>query len=210
LNNTIFDFQDALKQKQADKTSLIAENKRAKEAITGLQEKQETYAMIDILAKQAKQATQESVAEELSDIASEALYTVFAQKFEQEKEDVFFDLRFTETGGCEVFFVDEEDNEFPVLGSRGFGLVDVVCASLRTSFLLFQDSRKLVVHDEPMRFVSKAYHKATQELFKLFAEEFGIQYIILTNEKGLLEDAPNVFKVSKKNKKSIIEKSKGE
>lgn len=203
----MYKYQEKLKLLLNKRDSLIQEEERAWEEYEHAEKKLEKYEKISILVKKAKQETQAGISQELSDIASDTLMTVLQEKFEEENETVAFSVEFGEKDDCNVFFLNEENEKFPVLDSRGFGLVDLVSVSLRLSFLLFtSNTRKFIVHDEPMRYLSKAFHVHTAEMFEEMSKNLGVQYIILTNEKGLLENARNVFKVQKVNKKSKITK----
>jgi len=204
----MYDLKDKLEEKKIEKRSLENERKRTVEDIEKLSNDLWSLDRLDILVKKAKTETQAGISEELSEIVSEAMFTVFEEKYEEEKDSVAFKLEFEEeTSACRCYFEDSDGDTFPVIGSRGFGFVDIVSVSLRTAFLMFnQSSRPLIVHDEPCRFLSKEYHEFAAEMFRSFSQELGIQYIIMTNEEGLLNSAENVFRVEKRNKKSIVTK----
>lgn len=205
----MYKLQELLEEKKMARKSLQGEKERAKEETKILSKTLSSLDKLNLLVQKAKQETQAGISEELSEIVSEALLTVFEEKFEDENDFVSFQLQFGENGECRTAFVDEDKEEFPIIGSRGFGFVDIVSASLRTAFLLFDNTKRpVLIHDEPMRFLSKEYHTYAAEMFESFSANLGIQYIITTNEEGLLKQGKNVFKVQKINKKSIITKEK--
>lgn len=69
------------------------------------------------------------------------------------------------------------------LNEAGGGVIDVAAFALRVACLTLAvpRRRKLLVIDEPFRFVSKEYRSAVRELVEALARETGIQFLIVTH-----------------------------
>lgn len=70
----------------------------------------------------------------------------------------------------------------PLEGSGG-GLLDVVSFALRVACLILArpQRRKLIILDEPFKFVSPEYRANVAILIQSLAEEMGVQFVIVTH-----------------------------
>ena len=79
------------------------------------------------------------------------------------------------------------ENEIDPLDSDSIGVADVASFALRLASLQLQKPavRKILILDEPFKFVSKSYRDAVAQLITDLAEELGIQFIIVTHMEEL-------------------------
>lgn len=73
------------------------------------------------------------------------------------------------------------------LTASGGGVVDVAAFALRLSCLRLSRPplRKLLILDEPFRFVSRDHRPAVREMIRTLAEEAGCQFIFVTHDPEL-------------------------
>ena len=55
---------------------------------------------------------------------------------------------------------------------------------------------KIIIMDEPMRFLSEEYQENASEMIKEISNKLGIQFIIVTHNQTLTAYADKVFEVS--------------
>lgn len=105
------------------------------------------------------------------------------------------------------FFLVEDGLELPLLEATGGGVGDVVSFLLRVVMLCLVRpvQRRLLVLDEPFKFVSKEYHHQVQTLLKELVEALDLQLIVVTHEPLFVEVATTVVKVRKQDGVSIAE-----
>ncbi len=107
-----------------------------------------------------------------------------------EEEAYEFQIRFEEKRGkteAALLFV-RDGLEVAPLESSGGGVVDVAAFALRLAALLLARplKRRLLVLDEPFRFVSAEYRPKIRSMIEQLAEEFEVQFIIVTHIQDLV------------------------
>lgn len=135
--------------------------------------------------QEVAEQTQRAAHARLAAVVTRCLKAVFGDqayefviRFEQKRgktEARFAFLR----GGLEVDPVD----------AAGGGVVDVAAFALRFAALLLgaPRRRKLLVLDEPFRFLSREYRPAVKALITTLAEEFGVQLLVVTHDPELFD-----------------------
>lgn len=138
-------------------------------------------------AQQIVQAIAETIQEEAHDriagVVSQCLATVFDEPYE-------FRIRFEQARGrteARLVFVREEQEINPIDASGG-GVIDVAAFALRLSCLMLARPavRRVVVLDEPFKFVSKVYRGRVREMLENLTEELGVQFIMITHIEELV------------------------
>jgi DNA repair exonuclease SbcCD ATPase subunit len=123
-----------------------------------------------------------------------ALDAVFPEPYEFE---VSFEIKGNRTV-AECWFVRDGERLDP-MSSTGGGAVDIASFALRVVFwsLLYKSKkiRPLMVFDEPFRFVSRDLQQKAGMMMKELSEKLGIQFIMVTHNKDLIEAADNVVEV---------------
>jgi ABC-type sulfate/molybdate transport systems ATPase subunit len=69
------------------------------------------------------------------------------------------------------------------MSASGGGVVDVAAFALRIACLTLRKPalRKVLILDEPFRFLSAEYRPRVRSLIESLADEFGVQFIIVTH-----------------------------
>jgi ABC-type molybdate transport system ATPase subunit len=112
----------------------------------------------------------------------------FYLDFNEEKSEILCCLR-------------KNGEEHPILDFVGEGLVDVISFALRICVLLISRRPKVVILDEPFRFLDKARHPLASEMISKLSKELSIQFIIVTHSDDLMESGDRVFQVGLKSEK---------
>ena len=78
--------------------------------------------------------------------------------------------------------------EFDPMDASGGGVVDVAAFALRVASLIISRPRlrKVIVMDEPFKFVSAEYHERCRDMLLALSNEFDIQFIIVTHIPALV------------------------
>ncbi len=127
----------------------------------------------------ASKATQEQAHRSIADVVSKCLEAVFGE------ESYEFVVKFHQKRGkteAELLFRRDGQEISPMKASGG-GAIDIASFALRLAALMLSTprKRKLLVMDEPFRFLSKQYRASARQLLKTLAEETGIQFIMVTH-----------------------------
>lgn len=144
-----------------------------------------------ILLQEIATVTQKKVEERISNIVSSALEAVFPDPYK-------FILEFVpKRNQTECILHFEKNNErMKPIDSSGGGTVDLASFAMRIAFLTIdRKSRRLLICDEPFRFVSRNYLPRVSQIMQILSDKYGIQFIIVSHLKELIEDADKVFEL---------------
>lgn len=174
----------------------------AKDRLTQCQEDLELHEQAREVIKAAGLRTQRALAFHISDISSLAMEAVFDDPYNLV---VDFVQRRNKTE-CDLWFEQNGNQVAPMLASGG-GVVDVAAFSLRVASWSMQlpRSRPVIILDEPMRFLSADLQPKASEMIAQLSEKLGLQFLIITHEEELTEQADRVFSVSRQNRISKVD-----
>ncbi len=129
------------------------------------------------------QAVQQQAHKKISDVVSSCLSTVFGDEAYQFK--IEFERKRGRTEAHLRFLRGDLDVD-PLTASGG-GMIDIAGAALRLSCLMLHRPRlsKIVVLDEPFRFVSVEYQENVREMLEGLAKDLGVQFILVTHNQAL-------------------------
>lgn len=121
---------------------------------------------------------QHGVAARLSTIASRCLAAVFDDPY---TFSIVFDARANRTAARCVFYRD--GHEVDPAEESGYGAIDVASFGLRCAALSLcrPMPRRLMVMDEPFRFVSVDRRPRLVQLLQVLCEELGVQIVMVTH-----------------------------
>ena len=166
-------------QYNAARLAWRTELRAVREAAAALADAKQAQAVAQGVAERVQAAAHARVA----DIVSRALEAVFDRPYR-------FKLEFEQKRGrTEAALTFERDGlEIDPLEASGGGVIDVASFALRLSCLLLSRPplRRLIVADEPFRFVSKEYRGRVRALLETLAVELGVQFIIVTHDEALV------------------------
>lgn len=124
------------------------------------------------------QSVQQIAHNRIASVVSKCLEIVFDDPYE-------FKIKFdTKRGRTEAKLVFMRDGiEVDPMSASGGGIVDVASFALRLSCLSLcrPPLRKLLVLDEPFKFVSKNYRAKIRSLLETLSEEMGFQFFFVTH-----------------------------
>lgn len=144
--------------------------------------------MIIALAKNI----QEDVETRLSEIVTLGMSVVFDNpysfkiQFVQRRNTVEADLIFTKDG-------NEYDD---ILESSGGGASDIASFCLRIGLWSLRKTQSVFILDEPFRNLSPNLHDKASEMCKMLCDKLGIQIIMVSHSKDILNYADKVFTIA--------------
>lgn len=134
------------------------------------------------LAIEVAEKIQTQVHQRVAGLVTQCLRTVFDDPYT-------FDIRFERKRGkteARLIF-SREDLEVDPLTAAGGGVVDVAAFGLRLACLVLQKPpvRRVLILDEPFRFVSVEYRDRVGQLLEDLSEELEVQIIMVTHMEEL-------------------------
>jgi len=170
----------ALKQRMEVARSRLKSEKEAVAAATAhLEHVQAAQQVLQHLA----QAVQQQAHERISRVVSSCLSAVFDDPYE-------FQIQFERKRGkteARLRFIRDSLDVDPLTAAGG-GLVDVAAFALRVACLVMRRPRvsRVVILDEPFRFVSREYQTRVRGMIQQLAKDMGIQIIMVTHNSNFV------------------------
>lgn len=156
---------------QAERTALHVAERQAQDAT-------EAQRIIQAIARTMQQAAHAQIA----GLVSRCLSAVFEAPYE-------FKIHFeAKRGKTEARFTFQRgDYELDPLTASGGGVVDVAAFALRLAALLLSRPpvRRILVLDEPFRYVSAQYQPALAALLAQLASELDLKIVLVTHAEAL-------------------------
>lgn len=171
IDRAYADFRAARRQAKKERTAVARAGR----------ELQDLKAAQDVAQKVAA-AVQQQAHARIAEVVSRCLGAVFDDPYE-------FKVEFERKRGkteARLTFVRDGVEVDPVTAAGG-GVVDVAAFALRLAALVLQfpAPRRLMVLDEPFRFVSKDRTPRLRSLLRALSHEMGVQFVIVTHDPGL-------------------------
>jgi DNA repair exonuclease SbcCD ATPase subunit len=162
-------YQSACDKYSEEKTSLLL-----------VEDRLECLKQAQSLAQEAAQKLQQRVHSQIAGIVSHCLQLVFDEPY------VFNIVFERKRGRTEARLVFERNGlEVDPMTASGGGVIDVAAFALRLSSMLLNNPRlrKLMIMDEPFKFVSQAngYRERVRDMLINLSERFGVQFIMVTH-----------------------------
>lgn len=131
-----------------------------------------------VLIQQVGQAVQREAHDRLAGVVTRCLEQVFDEPYEFK---IVFERKRNQTEARLVFVRD--GFEVSPLDAAGGGVVDAAAFALRLSCLMLRRpaSRRLLVLDEPFKFVSAEYRPRVKQMIEQLAEKMQTQIIMVTH-----------------------------
>lgn len=128
--------------------------------------------------QEVTQHVQQQVHNRIASVVSRCLKAVFDEPYD-------FKIHFERKRGrteARLVFIRNGEEIVPMQGSGG-GVIDVAGFALRIACLMLARPklRRLVVLDEPFKFVSSEYRERIRDLLETLSEEMGIQFVMVTH-----------------------------
>jgi len=208
--DTLFDFQEHLKIKQAEKYVFQKELVQSEEFLTKLKENFENLIKARFIIAEVAKLTQTKFTSYVEQLVTMAIKSIFDRPF-QFKVD--FDLKRNKSE-CFLRIQEGEDEEpFVPKDELGGGMLDTISFALRIVLWSLQNpkSTNTILLDEPFKFVGQdeLLDRAGQML-KEISQRMSIQFIITTHQPKLTEIADKAWKVEHNGKYSKVTQIIGE
>lgn len=160
----------------------------------------ETIEEAQVFLQRVARDTQEQIRFHLEDIVNLALDTVFPMRYTFR---IVFEVKRNKTEARMCLLKGER--EIDPMYSNGGGVKDILAFAVRIALLMVSKNRKLLVLDEPFKFISEDLKEAAFSIMKRLSSELGIQIIAVTHDVGMIEIADKVIRVRKKGDISYVE-----
>lgn len=189
---TIKSLRSELDSRRGQQKQTAQNLEQAQERLSAYQTDLQNHEQAREVIKETGLKTQQALAFHISDITSLALQAVFPEPYDLV---VDFVQRRNKTE-CDLWFERDGEKLSPMDASGG-GAVDVAAFALRVASWSMQHprSRATIILDEPMRFLSTDLQPKASEMLKQLSEKLGLQFIIITHEEELADEADKVFEI---------------
>ena len=126
---------------------------------------------------------QEEAHNQIASIVSQCLEIVFEEPY---AFHILFEQKRNRTEARLVF--ERDSLQIDPMSAAGGGVVDVAAFALRLSCLMLSKPklRRLLVLDEPFKFVSQEYRSNVREMLERLSEELQVQMVIITHINELV------------------------
>jgi DNA repair exonuclease SbcCD ATPase subunit len=137
------------------------------------------------IAQQVAQAVQQQAHAKIAGVVTTCLKSVFGEDSYEFK--IKFLRKRNRTEAQLVFVKDGEEVTDPLNEDSG-GVVDIAAFALRLACLMLAKPRlrRLLVLDEPFRFVSAGYRESVRQMLLKLAEDFYLQIVMVTHIEELM------------------------
>jgi DNA repair exonuclease SbcCD ATPase subunit len=171
VQTRLIEYQSAKKTVQTEKQLLI----KTKKKVENIHEAQ-------ILLQSISEEIQNSIHQNVASLVTKCLQTIFDRP-------LTFKIQFTKSRGkteARLLFV-EGSNELDPLDAEGGGVVDVAAFGLRLAALILHKPplRRLLLLDEPFKFLSSEKREKVGYLLEELSEELDLQIILITHDPEL-------------------------
>lgn len=128
------------------------------------------------ILQEVAQSVQQQVHARIASVVSRCLEMVYDEPY---TFDIIFERKRGKTDARLVF--RRGDQEVDPTTAAGGGPVDVAAFALRLACLCLQSSRKLLVLDEPFRFLSADVAPRVRTMMEVLSRELGVQFVQVTH-----------------------------
>jgi ABC-type cobalamin/Fe3+-siderophores transport system ATPase subunit len=154
--------------------------------------------VVQIVAEQ----TQKKLEYHISNLVSVALASVFPEPY-------IFQLRFVQKRNkteAELIFSKNGNETDDILNTGGGGVADIASIALRISLWSIKKTRPTLILDESLKFLhSPEYQEKASQMLKEVSSKLGLQIIMVSDQKNILEYADKVIKIVNYNGISKVE-----
>jgi len=197
----IAELKEKLDKKITEKELLSSQLVEFKNNVEYLLTHLEDLEEARVILQKSAQITQKQLSFHIENIVSHALAAVFDDPYE-------FKVNFVTRRNyaeCDLMFVNENGTEMKPLDSCGYGAADIASLALRVAYWNLSDGvRNTLILDEPTRNLSLDKQPLASLMIKELSEKLSIQFLIVTHNKALTEQADTIFEVTKNSNGSII------
>jgi len=172
VNNLLADLDAAKRQRRDEQQNL----QQAEDHLTCVEQAQ-------VIVQQVAQAVQQQAHSRIAGVVSKCLETVFGGSYGFK---IHFERKRGRTEARLVLLKDGNEIDDPLNADSG-GVIDVAAFALRLACLVLAKPslRRIVVLDEPFKFVDEANRENVRQLLEGLAEDMKMQFVVVTHIKEL-------------------------
>jgi DNA repair exonuclease SbcCD ATPase subunit len=176
---------------KAKEEILIKDWEKQQDKLSELNTLADNLLKVRTLFQGAAEATQKQLEFHVSGLVSSALKAVWDDPYK-------FILEFVQKRGKTEaeLWIERDGERMKPLDAAGGGVVDIISLALRMAFWsLTKTSRPLLILDEPLKQLSADLQSKASDMLKSISEKLGIQILMVTHEKALLDAVDKQFEV---------------
>ena len=170
---------ELIREENAKKSSLEKDCREISDAIAEREGASEAMKTVLAICQETASSIQMGLHKCVSGIVDRCLKAIFDNPYDF---DIIFEEKRGRTEARPVFKRNgvEISN---VMDACGGGVVDVVSFALRIAFIILAKpkKRRILLLDEPFRFVSSAYRGRIGELLECLSKDYGMQIVMVTH-----------------------------
>jgi ABC-type sugar transport system ATPase subunit len=170
------------------------------ESVTTLSEHRETLQLAQALCQKVAQSTQETLRFSLEKIVNLFLTAIFDGMYEFK---LIFEISRSRTTARIALI--ENGIELDPEASVGGGVMDVLATALRIAMLLLSKNDRVLLLDEPGKFISVGLRPRFYEVMRRLSHDMGIQIIMVTHDSDAIAIADHKVAVRKVGMVSTVE-----
>lgn len=180
----IIEYRQRLNALLADHTHALRQVREEKKALRDAKDHLATTAEAQRLVQEVAEAVQTQAHRQIASVVSRCLESVF------EDDALPFRIVFERKRGkteARLVFVRGDMEIDPTTADSG-GMVDVAAFALRLACLALSrpQRRKIIVADEPFRFVNgREFQERVGSMILTLAKEFGVQFIFVSDDSWM-------------------------
>lgn len=180
----IDEFRDALNELRSAYAVAVKQASEEKKILQYLRRRVRVLSEAQQIVQVVAETLQNQVHARVASVVTKCLQSVFDDPYE-------FSIRFErKRGKTEAKLVLSRDGLelTDPLNEAGLGVVEVAAFALRVVALILTmpPKRRLLVLDEPFRFVSREYRRAVRDVVVDLSREMGVQVVMVTHAKELV------------------------
>lgn len=182
MNALASDYREEVNRLLLQHNNARAVYKEARKQYSAAKQSLRTQEEAQTVVQHVAQEVQENTHSKIAAVVSKCLQAVFDDPYEFK---IHFEQKRGKTEARFVFCRDGE--EISPIDASGGGVVDVAAFALRVSSLVMSKPklRRILVFDEPFRFVSEEYWERVREMLETISDEMGIQMVQVTHNDEL-------------------------
>jgi ABC-type cobalamin/Fe3+-siderophores transport system ATPase subunit len=196
------DIRMYLSEQEGRRKLFIEEKEKLEKEKKELSEKLDNLLKARSIVQIVAEQTQKKLEYHISNLVSVALASVFPEPY-------IFQLRFVQKRNkteAELIFSKNGNETDDILNTGGGGVADIASIALRISLWSIKKTRPTLILDESLKFLhSPEYQEKASQMLKEVSSKLGLQIIMVSDQKNILEYADKVIKIVNYNGISKVE-----
>lgn len=180
----ILDFlEDKISKEELKQGQTVSSIEESKQILEQKEVEAELIKKLQEACQIVAGCVQKTVHEKITRVVNKCLSTVFDEPYEVE---IVFERKRNKTEAQIIFKRDGHILDNPMEESGG-GTIDVAAFAFRLACIMLSQpqKKKLLILDEPFKFVSKRYRPRIRQLLNELCEGYGLQIIMITHIQKL-------------------------